>query len=241
MKELKVYEVRLKVFMLQDVEQKQTYAVVGDFLDSYLSKKNEFLSLHETNCFKMYVYDQPYPMEENGVYKKEKIYTIRIRTVRSELAKYLSDGLQNHYNNQMKGLTMEVRIIPKKMISHIYSITPAIMKCSDQQSENMKKGYWKNYLSFEEFEQRLKSNLIKKYNELMDTKVDEDFQLYQMIEFKNKVPIALPYKGVQLLGDKFNIQAANNKMSQELLYMALGTGMCEMNARGAGFMNYRYM
>lgn len=241
MKDLKVYEIRLKIFMLQDVKQKETYTVIGDYLDSYLAKEKEFLTFHETNRFKMYVYDQPYPMEEDGIYKKGKIYTIRIRTVRSELAQYLSQGLENHYNDQLKGLTLEIRIIAKKVISHIYSITPAIIKCSANQNEEKKGGYWKNSMSFVQYENRVKSNLIKKYNELMNTKIDEDFQLYQMIEFKNKVPVAIPYKGVQLLGDKLNIQAAHNEMSQNLLYMALGTGVCEMNSRGAGFMNYRYL
>lgn len=36
-----------------------------------------------------------YPIEKDGVYKKEEIYTITIRTVDVELAKYFSKELRN--------------------------------------------------------------------------------------------------------------------------------------------------
>ena len=45
---------------------------------------------------------------------------------------------------------------------------------------------------------------------------------------------------IALLGDKVNLTAACNDMAQELLYMALGTGVGENNARGCGFLGYRF-
>ncbi|HCW52770.1 MAG TPA: CRISPR-associated endoribonuclease Cas6, partial [Clostridium sp.] len=33
----------------------------------------------------------------------------------------------------------------------------------------------------------------------------------------------------------------DNAMAQELLYMSIGTGILEMNSRGQGFINYRYL
>ena len=100
---------------------------------------------------------------------------------------------------------------------------------------------WKKCISFEQYEERLKSNLIKKYNRLTGEKMNEDFDLYRQIELKNHKPIAVPYKGRKLLGDKICLQAAENEQAQALLYMALGTGLGEMNARGCGFANYRYL
>ena len=47
----------------------------------------------------------------------------------------------------MKGLTVENRIIPHKMISEIYTLSPVIMK-SDE-------GYWRSYMSLDEYEERL--------------------------------------------------------------------------------------
>ena len=92
-------------------------------------------------------------------------------------------------------------------------------------------------MSFGNYERRLKENLIKKYNCLNKVKIDENFQLYSAIEFKNKLPIKISYKNISLLGDKFNIYISDNEQAQSLAYMCLGTGILEMNARGFGFVN----
>lgn len=160
-------------------------------------------------------------------------YTIRIRTVDHKLAQFFNSELVNHYNNSIKALTSTIRVLPKKTIEKIYSVTPSIVKTD--------KGYWKNNLPISDFERRLKENLIKKYNLLMNTKIDEDFQLYTAIEFKNKKPIAINYKGKKLLGDKLDLYISDDKISQELAYLSLGTGVLEMNSRGAGYMNFKWL
>jgi len=84
-------------------------------------------------------------------------------------------------------------------------------------------------------------NLIKKYNLINNEKLDENFDLYTFIEIKNKKPIATSYKGKRILGDKINIIISDDIRAQELAYMALGTGIGEMNARGQGFVNFRWL
>ena len=118
-------------------------------------------------------------------------------------------------------------------LERVYTLTPMIIKTE--------KGYWKEAISFAEFEQRLKVNLIKKWNAYHNEKIDENFDLYTMIELKNKKPIAMEYKNIKLLGDKVQIQVADNKRAQDLWYFALGVGLGEMNARGCGFLNYRWL
>ena len=88
---------------------------------------------------------------------------------------------------------------------------------------------------------RLKSNLIKKWGQYQNEQMDEDFQFHTRIEFLNKCPVSVAYKGVRLLGDKICLHIADNKRAQELAYMSLGTGICEMNSRGFGFVNYRWL
>lgn len=93
------------------------------------------------------------------------------------------------------------------------------------------------------FEQRLFSNAIKKYKQYTGEDVNEDFQWYTQITFLNKKPIALLYdsKKIKLLGDKINLKIADNRQAQELTYFMLGTGLGEINSRGAGTCNYRYL
>ena len=71
--------------------------------------------------------------------------------------------------------------------------------------------------------------------------MEEEFSLFTGVEFLNKCPVATEYKGIKLLGDKLRLHIADNTSAQSLAYMALGTGILEMNARGFGFVNYRWI
>ena len=75
----------------------------------------------------------------------------------------------------MKGLTVENRIIPHKMISEIYTLSPVIMK-SDE-------GYWRSYMSLDEYEERLFSNIVKKYNSLQESRLKKIFPYIQILHF----------------------------------------------------------
>ena len=102
-------------------------------------------------------------------------------------------------------------------------------------------GYWNGNISFDQYAERIKINLIKKYNHFTNEKVDESFPLFTDIEIKNKKPIAINYKGKRILGDKISLNIADDDLSQKIAYMALGTGVLELNARGAGYLNYRWL
>lgn len=228
---IQVYELRLKLYTLADITYEDMLSVETAFIDSALAKDEIWREFHETNCFKVYVLNGMYPLEKDGIYKKDHIYTIIIRTVNPELASYFSNILRNHYTDKLKGLTVENRIIHKKLISELYTLTPVIIK-----SDN---GYWRDKMSLDEYERLLKENLIKKYNEFTNQKINEDFELYTYIKFINRKPIANLYKEkIKLLGDKISIKIADNNMAQELAYFALGTGLGTTNARGFGYCNY---
>ena len=231
---LRVYEISVKVFTLRDFQQEEASFVISGFVDVCLSKDIKYLEFHNKNCYKGYVIDMPYPLEPGGTYKKEKVYTVRIRMIHKELMNYLMENLGNTTSEYFKGLTTHVRVIPKKHISKIYSITPVLMKLGEG-------GYWKSNISFEQYEHLLKTNLIKKYNTFMNTKIDEGFQFYTNIRKLNRVPIKIKFKNIALLGDKFEIEVADNEMAQELAYLALAAGIGENNSRGCGFVNYKYL
>lgn len=230
---MNVYEIKLNLYLLKDIRLVEATETISQFIDQGLAKTDELLTLHNKNCFKYYTFNLLYPLENDQRYKKDRIYTLMIRTVDARLAKFFNEELVHQYDRNMKGLTSQIRIIPRKMIEKIYSITPVILK-SEQ-------GYWKGNLTFEEYENRLKSNLIKKYNNYMNTKIDENFPLYDSIEFINGKPIGILYKDIKLLGDKLSLAISTDKWSQELAYFSLGAGVLENNSRGAGFMNYRWI
>lgn len=226
-----VEEITLKVYLLKDIHKEHTLEKIGELLDNSLSCTEKFQKFHETNKFKNYTFNSFYQLEEGGIYKEGKIYSVKIRTIDEELAKYFKKNLFNEYTDHIKGLTIESKELRKKPIEKIYSITPIVMKTDN--------GYWKGNLSLEEFETRLKENLIKKYNYYFDTKIDEEFELFNRIEFNNRKPIATSYKNIRILGDKLTLYIAENDISQNLAYLALGAGLGEMNARGYGYVNYK--
>lgn len=231
--ETRVYVVRIKIYITKDIPVEEIRGEVSEFLDSGLVVNPQFAELHKENRYKYYSYDSLYPIEKDKVYKKERIYTLTIRTLDANLAKYFSEYVVNTYTDKLKGLTAQVRIIPKKHIDVMYTLTPAILKCDS--------GYWKDEMTVEQYEERLKVNLIKKWNEFQGEKIQEDFELFTGVEFLSKCPVASKYKGIKLLGDKIRIHVADNEMAQKLAYMALGTGVLEMNSRGFGFVNYRWL
>lgn len=230
---MQVYEIKLKVYTLIDINVEDAQNEVCKLIDSALIKNTDFLEFHKKNEFKNYCFDSLYPIEESKIYQKDKIYSVKVRTINRRLAKYLNDNLSKEYSDKLKSLTTEIRIVPKKIIEKIYSITPVILKDSS--------GYWKENLRLDDFERRLKENLIKKYNQINETKVDENFDLYTSIEFKNKKPCKIKYKNINLLGDKISLNISDNKTAQNIAYMSLGTGILEFNSRGGGFVNFRWL
>ena len=94
-------------------------------------------------------------------------------------------------------------------------------------------------MSQEEFEQRFIINLTKKINNFKGDINVEKF--YSTIEFLNKTPVPMKYKNIKLLGDKVRLAVLDDEKSQEMAYLSLGVGLGEMNSRGAGFVNYRWL
>ncbi len=230
---MKVYQVRLKVYLLRDIGLYEIQECIAALIDKGFKTDEKLLAFHENNQYKNYCFDLLYPANKSQTYHKGSIYTTTIRTVDESLAKYFSEVCINQFTEDMKGLTAEIRIIPKRFITTLYTLTPVILK-----NDN---GYWRKNMSLAGFEERLKVNLIKKWNNYSGEKLDENFELYTLLEFLNEKPIKMPYKGITLLGDKIRLQVADNDTAQNLAYFSLGTGICEMNSRGAGFVNYRWM
>jgi len=136
----------------------------------------------------------------------------------------------------------------KKLIEKLYTITPILMKTDE--------GYWQYSMTFEDFEKRLKINCLKKYlyftQKSDDLEIDkellkrlgenksDDIDLFTNIKFINKKPITIIYKGRKLVGDKVELQIANNERAQDIAYMLLGTGLLENCTRGCGFLGFKF-
>ena len=54
-------------------------------------------------------------------------------------------------------------------------------------------------MSIDEYANRLKINMIKKYNEFTGENIKEDFPIFNSLKFDNKKPIAIKYKNIKIL------------------------------------------
>lgn len=226
---IKIYEISMLVFLKEDVHADDSSSKICEFIDQFLGSDEETLSFHIENKFKNYSFCSFYPLEKDKRYKANNIYTIRIRTTNLSLAKAFNEELVNTYTGTMKGLTADIKILKNRFIEKIYTITPAIIK-----NDN---GYWKGILTIGDYERRIKENLIKKYKALTGEEIPAEHDMFTTVEINNKKPIKFKYKGKGLLGDKITLIMNEDEISQKIAHMAMGTGIGEMNARGAGYIN----
>ncbi|WP_051280855.1 CRISPR-associated endoribonuclease Cas6 [Anaerovorax odorimutans] len=235
--DITVYELRVKVYLYQNIKYDDCMREIAKLIDTVLAKKNKLRDFHEQNCFKNYVFGGFSPFESDKLYKKDGIYKFQLRTVNDKLVNYFSKRLEHFRNEYMNVLTIQIKKLSKKYINKIYSLTPIILK--DYDNDSGKSGYWKTNFSVDYFQRRIIENLIKKYNAFTGEKLNEDFQMLSNLEFKNQSPIPFPYKNIKLLGDKTDLIIESNDAAQQLSYFALGVGLGECNARGAGFVNFK--
>ncbi|MBU3187230.1 CRISPR-associated endoribonuclease Cas6 [Clostridium estertheticum] len=230
---MKVWELALKVYLKKDIPMEEGQIEVTKIIDNCLTKDEKLLNFHSNNQFKNYTFSSFYPIKKNKIYLAGEIYTVTIRTVDESLVKHFQKFLDNENSEILKALTLEIKTISRKYIERIYSITPVVAKFDN--------GYWRTNESIEIFEERLKGNLIKKYNDFTKQKINEEFDLFTFMRFDNQKPIATKYKEIKIIGDKITLNIAENKLAQELAYFAIGTGLLEMNGRGFGFVNYKWL
>lgn len=231
---MKIAEMHVKVYLLQDISKKYVTTELMKLLDTCLVINEETKIIHNENRYKFYNYGGLTPVERDGIYKAGNVYTFVFRTMDRAIEKHLDKYLFSQYTNTIKVLTVEKKIVPKRHIERIYSLTPVIIKSE---------GYWRDKYNMDFFEDRIRTNLIKKYNTWNEAKIEEDFEFYHYIKLDNKKPIAFTYpsKNITLLGDKITLMIAENERAQELAYLAIASGLGEMGSRGAGFVQYRFL
>ncbi len=229
---MKVYELKLKVYLLENILYKEIYEKIAVFIDKGLCMVDNFEKFHNENTYKNYCFSTFFPIEKDKIYKKDNIYNITFRTIDEDTAKYVFENMQNLCSDEIKMLTIDIKEIRMRPIEKLYSISPAVLKTD--------KGYWKNILTDDEFEKRVKVNLIKKHNNFTSEKINEKFDLSIGIEFKNIKPLTVNYKNIKILGDKIELYISGDEQAQKLAFMALGTGILEMNARGAGYVKAKF-
>ena len=82
---MKVYEMKLKVKLKKDIFLKDVSTYITRFMDMNLSVNPTMYNYHTSKIYKGYTFDGLFPIEEDKIYKKNKEYFFRIRTINQKI------------------------------------------------------------------------------------------------------------------------------------------------------------
>lgn len=239
---IKVYELSLIIKLNQDIAFDKTSDVVTKIIDDKICEKLG-KGYHTSKDFKEYTFDNFIKFEEDGIYKKGKNYVFRIRTISKELCDIFFK-LEDFENEYLKVLKTTYRVLEKKMIEKLYTLTPALFK-QTKGNRSDKAGYWLiSGMNIKEFQTFINVNAIRKYqffNKLPTEfwEKQKEVKFFEGIKFK-KNGVRIEYKSKTLFTDKFELKVKTDELSQDIAYMLLGVGILQNNSRGLGFVVPRY-
>ncbi len=222
---MQYYNIKVAVLLKNDTQAFENYEKISKLISASMLKDQTLKQLHEENRYKNYVFCNLYPIEKDGVYKAGNIYTFQIRTIDFKLGLKIKQVLNNFQNEEFKVIVSDLETSTQRKINTLATLTPAIIT-SD-------KGDYLINNDMQLVKERILANAQKKYNQLYNEKIDMDF--IKSIKQTNNKPIKIPYKNINILGYKFEIEVKDDPISQNLAYLILSVGLLEKNAEGFGF------
>ena len=222
---MQYYNIKVAVLLKNDTQALENYEKISKLISASMLKDQTLKQLHEENRYKNYVFCNLYPIEKDGVYKAGNIYTFQIRTIDFKLGLKIKQVLNNFQNEEFKVIVSDLESSTQRKINTLATLTPAIIT-SD-------KGDYLINNDMQLVKERILANAQKKYNQLYNEKIDMDF--IKSIKQTNNKPIKIPYKNINILGYKFEIEVKDDPISQNLAYLILSVGLLEKNAEGFGF------
>lgn len=225
---LEYYEITITGMLGMDLYYNQVNQFIAQIINKSILSDMELSKMHEENIFKYYCFSGLYPTEKSKTYCKGRIYAFDIRTINMDIANKLLKLLVNHKTNEFKVLAAKLKKISPPHIEFIKTITPTIITIDNKP--------WLTDSDVITLTKRLHSNLEHKYNTYFNKDIRSEQNFIQNIKVLNEKPIAMHYKKISLLGNKFLIKVNEDEMSQNLAVMALGCSLGEKGSSiGAGY------
>lgn len=226
---MKYYNLKVTVLLKQSIENVETYEKISNLIAYAMLKDLILKKLHEENTYKNYVFCNLYPIEKDTVYKKGNLYTFDLRGIEFEKMIKLKQVLETTENEDFKVIQINFQTGTQRNIKKLITLTPAII--------TTEKGDYDIKEDMNLVKNRILANTQKKYKNIYHTEINMDF--IENIKKINRKPVKIPYKNINILGNKFEVQIKEDPMSQNLAYLILSTGILEKNSQGFGFCKAR--
>ena len=233
---MKYYELTCTAYLKKDINFKNSFEIISKYISFSMAQDEQLKRLHTDIGFKYYTFGNFYPIQRDGIYKEGGIYKITIRSLNEKLIDTLSQTLRLNINNPNLSIVQtSKKTINQFFISEIYSATPVIVTMQDGK-------YWVKEDDLMILHKQLQDNLIKKYQDFYDEKIEVSQNFIQLFELKNSrlqtiQTDKLHSHGVpvKFYGNKFRIVPNEDEVSQKLAFVAMACGLGEKNSFGGGF------
>ena len=219
------YNLKVIVLLKQNLKNEETYEKISNLISYAMLKDKNLKEIHEKNTYKNYVFCSLYPVQKDGIYKQNNIYSFDLRGLEFSKIMKLKQVLANVENEYFKIIQINLQNHEQIEINKLVTLTPAIITTP--------KGDYDIKDDINLAKSRILANIQKKYKNIYNTEINVDF--IKEIKKTNRQPIKIPYKNVNILGNKFEIDVKEDPMSQNLAYLALTVGILEKNSLGFGF------
>ncbi len=221
-----------------------------------LIRFTEYEKLHDKKGYKFFCFSNIFPYSEEM--KKGEIKYWQISSPSENLCKHFKDVLEERKKINIGEMRFEIEEIktikPKiKRKSTLISATPIIIRIPEKNYEKYdipkefrKKTYvyWRPMFSINAFIKQLEDNLIKKYNEFYNKKIEIDM-LFEGLRFL-KGPIVnhvvINGKEQKFIGSLWEFWFTHlRKEQKEILEFGIDVGFGERNTFGFGFINVKFL
>jgi len=235
---LKFFELNIAVLLKSDIGFQDNFEVLSKFINSAMFLDSQLAELHKESGIKYYVFDGLYPIQKNGIYKKDNIYTFRLRSLDENFISKISKHLKSVDDKILDVKVIEKKIFRQVPIYEINNITPTILSFKNDSGRLYHWTFEKDG-DIVKLCNALQNNLIKKYESFFKETLNPTQNFIQLLQIKNQKPqtirITKNGKKIRLFGNKFKIIINEDKISQKLAFVALGCGLGEKNSYGGGF------
>ena len=233
------FELTVKVVLKKDLHFTESLQEIGNFISESFLKDSELKALHARDGYKNYVFDNLSNTESNGIYRKDRLYRFRVRSVDGDVIRRMKDVLCRFDNRNFVSVGAVIKeyngISGDLIIEKLVTKNPIILRDVAKSNDDF---------DIIEFKKLVETNIEKKYNEFYGTDY-RDVNWLRVIEVVSRKPIAIHYKGIKLLGMNYVLYVNTDEISQKFADFASFVGVGTKNSSlGAGFSNavmYEYL
>lgn len=222
------HELVVTMQLKQEITNDQMYSFLNSVINNAMLYDEELREMHERNEYKFYTYSSLNPIEKDKIYKKDRIYIFNIRSIDKIFLAKLKRVLPLAKENA-NIISMQIKSYSQKWINKLTTLSPIIATMPE-------KKYWTKEDGLTELINRICKNTIRKYNQYFHTQISEETIFIKSIVQINLMPIKIPYKQANLIGNKFVMEVKTDALSQQLAFFMKAVGCLEKNAIGAGYL-----